>query len=204
MIKHGVRKRILYGALIFLISYPLFLGAWIYVKPFYGRLIGKAGVTLSAMTTGAVPKAIETGKDKTEARLAKAILTDRGLADIHIDLTFSISSYSFNMPLTLALVAALYPFTGWRLRNIAEALAILAAIHLLYVYSYCTYQTFITGTKYGGIKMGLGNQLFWEFLWSFTDNMVIRFEPFLIAFYLWMRAGHKTAFRQGAGQQDRG
>jgi hypothetical protein len=27
----------------------------------------------------------------------------------------------------------------------------------------------------------------YDFLWSFTDNMVIRFEPFLIGFYLYVR-----------------
>jgi hypothetical protein len=28
---------------------------------------------------------------------------------------------------------------------------------------------------------------FYQFLWSFTDNMVIRFEPFLIGIYVFLR-----------------
>ena len=27
---------------------------------------------------------------------------------------------------------------------------------------------------------------FWEFLWGFVDNMVVRFEPFLIGAYLFL------------------
>ena len=26
-----------------------------------------------------------------------------------------------------------------------------------------------------------------QFMWGFTDNLIIRFEPFLIAVYLWLR-----------------
>jgi hypothetical protein len=28
--------------------------------------------------------------------------------------------------------------------------------------------------------------IFWEFLWGFVDNMVVRFEPFLIGAYLFL------------------
>jgi len=197
----NLKKKILYGVVIFIISYPLFLAAWIHIKPYYGKVLGAAGVRLSALTTGVKLKTIKTGKDKTDARLEKPILTDRGLADVQIRLYFSTSSYSFNVPLTLALLAALYPFTRWKFKNIAEALILLASVHLLYIYSYSTYQTLVTVAKYGGQQIGLGKQLFWEFLWSFVDNMVIRFEPFLIAFYLWARSGHKTVSHQKDGQQ---
>jgi len=202
MIRQGATNKILYGVVLFAISYPIFLTAWIWIKPFYGSLIGNTAIRLSAFTTGVRIDKINIGKEKSHAKLSKPVATDRGMADVFVDLSFSISSYTFNVPLTLALIAALYPIAGWRLKNFIEALAILAAIHLLYVYSYCTYQTLLTISKYGGQKLGTGAQLFWEFLWSFTDNMVIRFEPFLIAFYLWLRGGHKIAFRRGAEEPD--
>ncbi len=195
MMKQGTTRKILYGVVLFAVSYPLLLAAWIWIKPFYGNVIGNSAIRLSAFTTGVRIKEIAIGKEKSKAELTKPVATDRGMADVVIDLSFSISSYTFNVPLTLSLIAALYPVAGWRFRNFIEAIVLLAAIHMLYVYSYCTYQTLLTITNYGGQKTGAGTQLFWEFLWNFTDNMVVRFEPFLIAFYLWLRGGHKTAFR---------
>jgi hypothetical protein len=31
----------------------------------------------------------------------------------------------------------------------------------------------------------------YQFLWGFVDNMMIRFEPFLIGFYVFLRFGRK-------------
>ena len=46
----------------------------------------------------------------------------------------------------------------------------------------------------GGFKvLSRPVQLFVEFLWSFTDNMVVRFEPFLVFLYLWLMNTHLIA-----------
>jgi len=36
-------------------------------------------------------------------------------------------------------------------------------------------------------KAGNPRIFFYQFLWGFTENMVIRFEPFLIGFYMFIR-----------------
>lgn len=46
-----------------------------------------------------------------------------------------------------------------------------------------------------GLKKVNKTRIFaYQFLWTFTDNMVIRFEPFLIGVYMFIRfkAGRKT------------
>ena len=182
------KNRLLLGTLIFLVSYPLILLAWIQLKPYYGSGLTQMGTHLSALTMGCIVEKVAAGKEDTKVSFVHSILTRRGLADLEIDVRLSVSSYSFNVPLTLALIASLFPVFRWRKRSLFEAAFILVSIHLLYVYSYCCLQIYYVLLRAGVISKSMAGQLFWEFLWAFTDNMVIRFEPFLLAVYLWLRA----------------
>ena len=86
-------------------------------------------------------------------------------------------------------MTALYLFIRRRRRAYAEAILILLAVHLLYVFS-LELKTLTEILIQRGIAKESAPQLVLsQFLWSFTDNMVIRFEPFLIGFYMFMRFG---------------
>lgn len=63
----------------------------------------------------------------------------------------------------------------------------LLLVHLLYVFSLESKELTDVFAARGIEKMGGPLMVFYQFLWSFTDNMVIRFEPFLIGFYIFMR-----------------
>ena len=96
-----------------------------------------------------------------------------------------ISNYTFNVPLTFAIMAAFYPFIKSKWLYL-KALIILVVVHFLYVFT-------LEGQKLTAVMAAQGIEnpgsvtiIFWEFLWGFVDNMVVRFEPFLIGAYLFL------------------
>ncbi|TES91719.1 MAG: hypothetical protein E3J94_03440 [Desulfobacteraceae bacterium] len=182
-----LRNKIIVASLVFCLTYLLFLILWIQVKPYYGNIITQVGARLAASTTGLRVEQIRHGKEVATITFARTVLTKKGLGDILLDLKIRVSNYSFNVPLTLALVAGLFPFFKWRKRSLIEACFILLFIHLLYIYFFCTLQV-VHQLTLVGMKAPLKTVLFLlQFMWVFTDNMVIRFEPFLVAVYLWLR-----------------
>ena len=93
------------------------------------------------------------------------------------------SNYSFNVPLSLAIMAAFYPFIKSKWIYL-EALAILVFVHFLFVFSLEGEKLTQILTIHGYEDPSRVTQFFWEFLWGFVDNMVLRFEPFLVGAYL--------------------
>ncbi len=85
-------------------------------------------------------------------------------------------------------MAAFYPYVR-RKRVYMEALAILFTVHIMYVFS-SEGEKLTTLMVQGGFEeTSMSKDMFWQFLWGFVDNMVIRFEPFLLGAYLYFRKG---------------
>ena len=182
-----ISKRIVVQTVfLFLGFYLPFLLAWIQVKNNYGY-----GVTYIASTLVTVLKEVQFEEmsrrgDVIQATFSRPHPKDRRF-DILIDIPVKTSSYTFNVPLTLAIMASLFPFMSRKKRAYAEALLILIFVHLLYVVSLDanSITTFLIERGWGAVSKP---SLFaYQFLWEFTNNMVIRFEPFLIGFYMFIR-----------------
>lgn len=107
--------------------------------------------------------------------------------DVLIDIPIKTSSYTFNVPLTFAIMAALFPFITRKGRAYAEVLFILFGVHLLYVFSLEANSLTKFLIERGWDVIGRPRLFAYQFLWEFTNNMVIRFEPFLIGFYMFIR-----------------
>ena len=175
---------------IFLTSYLIFLVLWVQVKDYYGKAVT---YTVSEMIT--VVKDVKFEKIIQEKDIIRVRFSPlRHKAGVGIEIPIKTSNYTFNAPLTFAIMAALFTFIRRRVRAYVEAVLILFFIHLLYVFS-CE----ILNLTMAFINKGFEpvNKLLifvYQFLWQFTDNMVIRFEPFLIGLYLFIRfkAGRKT------------
>ena len=182
-----LRNKIIVASLVFCLTYLLFLILWIQVKPYYGNMLTQVGARLAAGTTGLRVEQIRHGKEVATITFARPVLTKKGLRDILLDLKISVSNYSFNLPLTLALITCLFPFFKWRKKSLIEACFILLFIHLLYIYFFCSLQVLHQLTLVGMKAPPKTVQFLLQFMWTFTDNMVIRFEPFLVAVYLWLR-----------------
>ncbi len=186
-------KKILVGVLVFFLAFVVFLIGWIQVKPYYGGAMARVGGGLSAWTAGGAMEEVRQGKDVAEMRFKYVGMTAKGVGELQVDISLSVSSYSFNVPLTLALAAGLFPFFRWRKKTIAEVLLLLLFIHLLYIYSYCNLQLFQKISAAGMRTPSAAARMLLEFLWSFSDNMIIRFEPFLVTVYLWLRKTKRFA-----------
>ncbi len=183
-----LRKNKIWPALaLFLMVYVISLLAWVQIKPFYGQMLSHIAARVAVFHTGFKVKTIVQQADETRITFSRTVIKKQGIGEFLMDIRIKVSSYSFNVPLTLAIIAALYPLFGWRKKNIPEILIILIGIHLLYIYSFCVLRLFETMTQAGMTTTSSAFQFMLQFLWGFTDNLVIRFEPFLLAAYLWLR-----------------
>jgi hypothetical protein len=189
------KSKIALACCVFLISYCLFLLAWVQVKPYYGRVLTRFVSQVIAGTTNFKVDKFRHEREKAQITFSRPVLTRQGFGDLVLDLTIPVSNYTFNTPLTFALLAGLFVIFRWPLRHFIGVCLILLGIHLMYVYTYCTFQLFFYLAQ-GGFKiLSRPVQLFIEFLWSFTDNMVVRFEPFLVFLYLWLMNAHLLGMR---------
>ena len=183
-----LRNKILLAVLTFLVVYVLSLILWIQVKPYYGYALTQVGARLAGWTTGLRVESVGVEKKAISVSFAGPVLTKKGLEEMVADFNFDVSRFTYNVPLTVALVAGLFPFFRWQKRYLFEIIVILLFVHLLFIYLFCTQQVF-----YGFWKSGLRahsssvQQFFLEFMWTFTQNLIIPFEPFLVAVYLWLR-----------------
>ncbi len=182
------RNRFILAVLLFLVTYGLMVFLWLHVKAFYGMLVTNVGAHLAALITGSLVDRIDIHPEKAICHFLYQALTSKGPANLHFNVGLSVSAYSYNVPLTIAIVASLFPLVSYRLRWFLEALGLIFAIHLLYVFLYCGLQIYYSLIKAGIKSVWKPEQFFWEFSWVFVDAMVIRFEPFLIGAFLWFRS----------------
>ena len=178
--KPSVRSAVLKASLIFVAAYIVSLVIWLSVKDYYGMAI-----TTIASHAIALLKDLDIVSFLRNGDIISVGFIPRkyGVTILKTTIDVPISNYTFNAPLTIAIMAAFYPFVK-RKWIYLEALLILVAVHFLFVFS-------LEGEKLTGAletqgyaKGGTASQIFWEFLWGFIDNMVVRFEPFLIGAYL--------------------
>ncbi len=181
------RNKIFLSIIIFFISYFIFLILWIQIKSFYGYGLAKVGSKLAAITMNCKISSFKNNGELTKITFSKLISTTKGLGKLTIDVDIAVSKYSFNIPLTLALMASFFIFFRWKKRTLFEAIFLLILVHLLYVYSFCCVNIYHTFVNIGLINLKSFPQIFWESLWTFTDNFIIRFEPFLLIIYIWFR-----------------
>lgn len=172
---------------LFLVAYIALIFLWIQLKPYYGLTMAHIGTRLAAWTPGFRVQHIEQDDEIATVTLTRPLMTKKGLGDFQIELKLSVSNYSFNVPLTFALVISLSAFFHWRKHMLLEVSLFLFLVHLLYVFSFCSFQLYYQLAQ-AGIKVpSRFTQYFIQFLWGFTDNMIIRFESFLVIAYLWLR-----------------
>ena len=171
------------AVVIFLLVYFCGLLIWIQIKNYYGYAI-----TLTASEIVSGIKEVKFDEIKMEKDLIQATFTPvTGRNDTLIDLRVPTSNYTFNVPLTLGVMAGLYIFLRRRKRAYVEALLVLLSVHMLYVFSFEIKELSEILMNRGFETVSTPKIALYQFLWGFTDNMVIRFEPFLIGLYMFLR-----------------
>ncbi len=122
------RSVILKSALIFIAAYLVSLGLWLGIKNYYGM-----AVTTVASYATAIVKNVKIVEIKREKDIVTVgfIPKKYGVTILQTSINVPISNYTFNAPLTFAIMAAFYPFLKRR-RVYAEALLIMVVVHFLF------------------------------------------------------------------------
>jgi hypothetical protein len=176
-------NQILKTVLIFIISYVIFLILWIQVKDYYGY-----GMTLTASRVIASIKDLEIDAvDQNDERVQVTFTPYKINRNILIDIPVKTNTYTFNSPLTLSIMSSLFLFIRKKLRAYGEALLLLLIVHLVFITTFEMKELTAVLMDMKLQTISQSRTFIYQFLWSFTDNMVIRFEPFLIGFYLFVR-----------------
>ncbi|MDA8433737.1 MAG: hypothetical protein M0Z60_12370 [Nitrospiraceae bacterium] len=170
------------AVVIFLVAYPVFLVSWIQVKDYYGTAVTVTASKLLTLVADVTYESFERTGDTVEVTYSPL-----SRPNMLVDIPIKTSSYTFNAPLTFALMATLWLFLKKKPRAYGEALIILLCVHFLYVFSLESKTLTETLIQQGAAPKSDLRLFVTQFFWSFTDNMVIRFEPFLIGFYMFIR-----------------
>lgn len=182
------RSVLLKASLLFVVSYVIFLVLWLGVKGYYGMAITTIASHAISLFKDVDIVSIIRNKDIVSVGF---IPQKYGVTILKTTIDVPISNYTFNAPLTVAIMAAFFPFLK-RKRIYLEALLILVFVHFLFVFSLEGEKLSAELQKQGYEKSGAVSQIFWEFLWGFINNMVVRFEPFLIGAYLYFFRDRKS------------
>lgn len=182
--KQTSKRIVLKTVVIFLGSYLIFLILWIQVKDYYGYTVTFITSELMPLIKDVHFEEMRKEKGMIQATFSRPV---RRQVDLLIDIPIKTSSYTFNVPLTFGIMAALFPFIRKRWKAYGEALFILFGVHLLYVFSLEANSLTTVFVERGLDAASKPRLLAYQFLWEFTNNMVIRFEPFLIGFYIFIR-----------------
>ena len=178
-----MQKKGLKVVLIFIGAYLIFLILWINVEDYYGYAITYSVSNMVMPIKDVMFESITRKGDKIEVVFCRYTYRGEIIAPILIKTSF----YTFNVPLTCAILAAFHLFIKRKKRAYLEALLILLFVHALYVFSLEAKSLTEWFMSRGIDPMNKVKLAFYQFLWSFTDNMVIRFEPFLIGIYVFLR-----------------
>jgi len=177
------KSRILKSVLIFFLAYLILLILWLQVKETYGY-----GVTLVASKFVAEVKDARLEEViKGKNIITSSFRSSKGEKDFSVALPIKIDAYASNLPLTLSVLASLYPFIRRKQRAYTEALLLLLLFQLLYVALEETLR--LTNTfMANGIEKGSFIRLsVYHFLWGVTEYASMSFAPFLLVTYIFIR-----------------
>jgi len=179
--------KVLVSLLVFLLCYCVFLAIWLKARTCYAHRMNACAAHLAAICLDAHVKSLEpAGPSREKVVLTTTVATPRGIGDLLVEQTIDIDNYTFNVPLAASLLVASLVFMRWPWYALIEGLLLIMAGHMLYLYSYLMLnfqQAFANATS---ARVSAARVLFWEFTWGFADNLVIRFEPFLVVVILWL------------------
>ena len=176
--------------IIFLISFPILLFIWHWVKDYYAIFVIKASVFVTDFIYHFKLEKFKVVKEFIFIDIAKQLFSpDGSLANMVITLKIKPSAFTFNAPLTLALFLSILPIVKINWINVLEVLLFLFLIHFAYVFTLCGLQEYNNLVQTRVISPNGFAKIFWQFGWMFTDNLLIRFEPFLVVAYIYLRKG---------------
>lgn len=179
-----LRKRLFKIAGIFILSYAIALGIWLLAGKYYGYMI-----TYTAAQIIAPVKSLKLDKvsfdEKDNEIIGTYFRTQRQFAkNIGLLQNVNYGHFTFNVPLTIAILASFFPYLIKK-RIYLEAVIILIAIHIIYVFSLEGYKLTEALIKARYEQIEITHYRAWQYFEGFFKSMVLRFEPFLIGAYMY-------------------
>jgi len=179
-----VKKKIILSLVIFAVCYLTSLIIWVKIQDHYGKGLLSVASHLTAYVKDVEFKGIMAKDGNKYGALFNISRQDKRFLTF---ITFDFSLFTYNAPLTFAIMAALFLFIKKHLRAYTEVLIILVAIHIFYIFL-SEAGRIATLLDQNNLESSSEVGLFiWQYLWGFIDAMFIRFEPFLIGIYLFLR-----------------
>ncbi|HSG31356.1 MAG TPA: hypothetical protein VLB82_07415 [Thermodesulfobacteriota bacterium] len=179
-----LRKKLVRLSLVFVAGYVLSLVLWLFVGKYYGYVITSISAHAIAPVKNIQLDLVEFDKKNKDSistyfRTLKQFTKNIGMRQ---DVNFG--HFTFNIPITIGILAAFFPFIRKK-RVYVEVAVLLIAMHIIYVF-------FLEGLKLSEALLKSGYEkpneaklVFWQFSEGFMKSMVLRFEPFLIGAYLY-------------------
>ncbi len=178
----------LYAVVTFFLAYSVTLLMWLHFKHYYAILAVKTASNITAIIKGIELNNIGIENDRCITRfLYEKYIPLKGPTKVEMDIPVWTSKYTYNVPLTIALIISFAFVIRWKKQLIFEVALILFSVHILYIVTFQGLQIYYVLVGEQLIRQSIIIQFIWEFLWNFTNSMIIRFEPFLVILYLYLR-----------------
>lgn len=173
--------------LLFSCSFILSLIIWANIGFYYGYSLIYISSEIIAKIKNTKFIEIIVKKDLFIVSFSSPIKTDLSIFQTILPVVFT-----FTTPLTISIFIALLPNIYKRKKALLELITILLIIHFLHIFSQELYKVTNLFAKNGLEKP---NRLFYyfnQYFSVFMENMIIRFEPFLLGLYIYFRFKRKT------------
>lgn len=169
---------------VFVLSYAVFVVTWLNVQEFYGKSV----LAIASHVTAKVKHVnFDSIQEKPNRTFGARFYISRGERGFYALFNFDFAQFTYNTPLTFAIIASLALFIRRRVRACTEAFLMLFLLHFFYVFTSEAGRIADMLAK-NRLEPASSFTLFlWQYAWGFIDAMFIRFEPFLIGLYLYIR-----------------
>lgn len=204
--KEIIGSRSVVAVTLFFLAFLIFLRFWVEIKDNYGILVVKIASNLVALIKEVNVESIEKAGQFIEVKFTKTIKPNaeyryrgddiikistfsNGNERYYLVLNTSVNYFSltFNSPLTIALMVAYYPFLKKKDIYI-EVVLLLITVHFLYAFSQLYKHLSLELAARKHEEEIFLNTYFWIYFASFTHKLLLRFEPFLLGFYIYLRS----------------
>jgi len=182
--KKQLRKRLINISLVFIAAFVLTLALWLFVGKYYGYVITSISAHAIAPAKNLKLDLVEFDK-KNKSNISTFFRTQKKLSkNVGLRQNVNFEHFTFNVPLTVGILAAFFPFIRKK-RVYIEVAVLIITIHILYVFFFEGLRLSEALLRTGYEKPNEAKLVFWQFSEGFLKSMVLRFEPFLIGAYLY-------------------
>jgi hypothetical protein len=187
------KSSVIKAILIFIISYVVTSVLWKQIDDSYTHF-----VTIVSLKVVTAMKDTELTEITRQDSVTRIKFTPLKRKDMILEAKINKSFYTFGAPVTISILAALFPFIQRRLRACIDCLILLFSTHFIYIFFLAMRVLTILLMDRGIEATGELHLAVYNFLWDFSGRMLLRLGPFLIGVYIFLRykiprMNHRTA-----------